>query len=445
MRSVALNRHTLPLAFALVVGALSVPSPVRGLTLGNIDTLSSLGQPLRVVIPVALNSGETLHVACVGLVADNIIAEMPQLVTGRVSLEQGTAGTRLVITTAAPVREPALRLAVQTGCGSSTRRDYVLLLDPPDSESPAVVAAADADEAPWTREPRQSTPVAPASPRPDPIVASALPPTTWGAPVAAVPQAAEAQPKARDKIAPEARPEAPVAVAPSDAAHELVAVSNSSGGGFISEAGAASLATPIATPHATSPQSLPLTTQPVWRTQAQPSAARVWQQMSQYAIMILGAIALVLVAFAAHRRRAVQTSWMDPQARTSVDSETQVGPPNLTFAQFGDPTEPNIASPRTATKLPPVPEQSVEVSELDTLLQDIQADMIDERTIKEAWRAAAGDSPLDMGSDSILRAIAAAERDLQIGVPEPKQLVLERALEKDLLKTPDDSMKVRFG
>ena len=46
--------RSLPFALALVAGALFVPSPTHGLTLGNVASLSALGQPLRVVIPVAL-------------------------------------------------------------------------------------------------------------------------------------------------------------------------------------------------------------------------------------------------------------------------------------------------------------------------------------------------------------------------------------------------------
>ena len=71
--------------------------------------------------------------------------------------------------------------------------------------------------------------------------------------------------------------------------------------------------------------------------------------------------------------------------------------------------------------------------------------MIDERTIKEAWKSAAGDSPLDMGSDSILKAIAAAERDLQIGAPEPAQVALDNALENELMTIPNIPKSVRFG
>ena len=448
MRSVALNRHTLPrslpFALALIAGALSVPAPTHGLTLGAVASLSALGQPLRVVIPVALSAGELLNVACVKLVADNPASGAPQIVTGRVSLEQEAAGARLVITTARAVSEPALGLAVQAGCGSTTRRDYVLLLDPPNSESPTMVAAADTDEAPWTRIPRQNA-KSPATPQRPPVnVASALPRSTWGTPVPTTEPVAEARPRASEKkVAAESAPAGPIAAAP--APRELVTVSNNSGAGsFIAEAAAANLATRSAAPGATSTQSLPLT-QPLWRSQQQHAPGSILQQVWPYAAAIFGSIALVFTVFEARRRRAARSLWLDPQARESLQGETQASAAQGTFANLGELTEPEVAPRRTPTAVPAIPERSSEVSELDTLLQDIQADMIDERTIKEAWRSAATESPMDIGRDSILNAIAAAERDLQIGAPEPAQVAMDKALETDLLTVPHTPMKVRFG
>ena len=98
--------------------------------------------------------------------------------------------------------------------------------------------------------------------------------------------------------------------------------------------------------------------------------------------------------------------------------------------------------PRAPLKLP-VSEPATDATELDTLLHDIQADMIDERSVKEAWKSAAGDSPMDLGTDSILKAIAAAERDLQIGAPEPSQLAMDSALDNDLMTVPNAPKKVR--
>jgi len=444
VRSVALNRHTLPFALALVAGALSVPSPTHGLTLGSVASLSALGQPLRVVIPVALSSGEQLNAACVKLVANNSTSGAPQIVTGRVSIEEAAAGARIVITTARAVSEPAVGLAIQAGCGSTMRRDYVLLLDPPNSDSPTLVAAADAEEAPWTRVSRQNA-KSPATSQHSPVaVASALPRTTWGTPVPTSEPVADARPKAPEKnIATAVAPATPVA-APA-APRELVGVSSNVGaGGFISEAAAASLPTRNAVPRATSQQSLPLT-RPQWRSQQQHVPVSIWQQMWPYATSMFGAIALALIAFEARRRHAARNVWLDPKSRESLRGETQAGVAPGTFANLAELTEPEAAPRRTQTKLPAIPERSAEVSELDTLLQDIQADMIDERTIKEAWKAAATESPMDMGRDSILKAIAAAELDLQIGAPEPAQAAMDKALEKDLLTIPNPPMKVRFG
>ena len=100
MRSVALTRQAFPFALALLAAALLAPSPARGVTLGNIALQSTLGQPLRVEIPVVLSGGETLNTACLKLVADNTPGAPPQIVTGRVSLERATTSPRLVVATA---------------------------------------------------------------------------------------------------------------------------------------------------------------------------------------------------------------------------------------------------------------------------------------------------------------------------------------------------------
>jgi hypothetical protein len=439
VRSVALNRHVLPFALALLAGALFVPVPVHGVTLGNVASLSPLGHPLRIVIPIALSTGETLNIACVKLVADNSASSMPQIVTGRVTLEQGKNGPRLVIASPASFSEPALRLAVQVGCGSTTRRDYVLFLDPPNSESPSEVA--DADEASWTRVTRESLAVVSATPRQSIVVTSPLPPTTWGVPYPTPPGVAEARPKPLEKIAPEPKVELPV-VAAAPAPRELTTVS--SGVGFISEAGASSLPSGASAVKAMSGQSYPLSGQGSWRSQPPPPTVSVWQLMWPYAMVIFATMGLALVASILYRRHSVKTSWMDPKSRESLKGETQAGVAQTTYAHFGGMTVAAKVKPksRAPLKLPPE-EPAPDVNELDTLLHDIQSDMIDERSVKEAWKSAAGDSPMDLGSDSILKAIAAAERDLQIGAPEPSQVALDHALDNDLMTVPNVPKKAR--
>jgi len=145
MRHFASTYRVTRFACAALAGAFFHPGLVSAVALGNIALQSSLGQPLRVVIPVALSDGESLNTACLKLVRDPAPGT-PQLLTGRVSVERNAANTRLIVTTPRPVDEPALRLSVQAGCGDTMRRDYVLLLDPQGTESNTMVASADLDE-----------------------------------------------------------------------------------------------------------------------------------------------------------------------------------------------------------------------------------------------------------------------------------------------------------
>src|SRR6059058_2943995 len=118
MRHFASTYRVTRFAFAALAGVLIQPGLVSALALGNIALQSSLGQPLRVVIPVALTDGETLNAACLKLVRDSAPGA-PQLLTGRVSVERSAANTRLIVTTARPVEEPALRLSMQASCADS--------------------------------------------------------------------------------------------------------------------------------------------------------------------------------------------------------------------------------------------------------------------------------------------------------------------------------------
>src|ERR1700688_4155543 len=145
MRHFASTYRITGCACAVLAGALIQPGLVSALALGNIALQSSLGQPLRAVIPVALSDGETLNTSCLKLVRTPG-GGSPQLMNGKVSVERNAANTRLIVTTPRPVDEPALRLSLQAGCGDTTRRDYVLLLDPQGNESKSMMASADLDE-----------------------------------------------------------------------------------------------------------------------------------------------------------------------------------------------------------------------------------------------------------------------------------------------------------
>jgi hypothetical protein len=398
--------------------------------LGNIALQSSLGQPLRAVIPVALSAGETLNTSCLKLVRDPI-SGTPQLLTGRVSVERNAASTRLIVTTPRAMEEPALRLSVQAGCGGdTTRRDYVLLLDLQGTESNAVAASADLDQfrnyastaGPATSARRAQRVVASTAP----YQSSAPSPTTFTpidppAPVA-VARTQKTAPAA-EVVAPTAPPPEPVA---------LTATQPSSG--FIPTAAAASLSRmSMEGSNANRVPASPPTA--LIHTRAEVPEATLWTQTWPYAAVLLSIGAIALTAFAKRGRLAVP-EW-GATTLLSENSPRQNTRSANTFAHFAAMTEPAPIMLR-AISLPIASEEETYDASLDTLLQapDSDADGIDEHVIRKAWASAATESAVDIGTDSILKAIAAAERDLYIGPPEPKQAAIDKALDDDLLIDP---------
>ena len=119
-----------------------------------------------------------------------------------------------------------------------------------------------------------------------------------------------------------------------------------------------------------------------------------------------------------------------------------------TFAHFGAMTEPAPVAQRAATGYPTVTADSTYDASLDTLLEPTQEDainlnvfdddVIDEHVVRKAWATLATESAVDIGTDSILKAIAEAERDLRIGPPEPKQAAIDKALDDDLMRVSKD-------
>jgi hypothetical protein len=463
-------RHFAPMhrfssyACAALAGVLFHPGLASAVALGNIALQSSLGQPLRVVIPVALGRGEILNTSCLKLVRD---AEpgTPQLLTGRVSVERNAASTRLVVTTPRAMDEPALRLTIEAGCGDTVRRDYVLLLDPQGIRSDAMVASADIDE---FRNYVASAPPASTARRVQRIAAASVPASVPASVSAASPVASPVRPAAavidiapaRTTFVPIAAP-APVALArtqkpvppapvidamvPPPAPRELVALTTvKRPSGFIPEAAAASLSR-VSTegPNAltASPQTALL------GTQAPAPEETLWTQTWPYAAILLSIVAIALTAFA-KRRGAVVPAWGAPTVLNNSKSPMGNSGHANTFAHFGAMTEPAPPVQRRAMAYPTVAGDSTYDASLDTLLEQTPDDginlnmvddnVIDEHTVRKAWATLATESAVDIGTDSILKAIAEAERDLRIGPPEPKQAAIDKALDDDLMRVSKD-------
>jgi hypothetical protein len=432
MRHFASMYRTSCFACAALAGVLFQPGLVSALALGNIALQSSLGQPLRVVIPVALSNGETLNTSCLKLVRDPV-ADTPQLMTGRVSVERNAANTRLIVTTPRPVDEPALRLSLQAGCGDTMRRDYVLLLDPQGTESSTVVTSADIDEfkhyagaARPTAAPRSAQRVA-ASFDASPSPVSAPAPTTFK-PIDPPAPIAVAQ---TQKTAPAAAT-VELTVTP----HEPVALTTvQPSSGFIPEAAAASLS-PVPTARSNTNKAAASAPIAMLRMRDEAPEETLWTQSWPYGAVLLSIGAIVLTAFA-KRRRIVAPAWSAATVNNFSKSPMQTSAVANTFAHFGVMSE---VAPKALRQIarPPVIEDPIHDANLDTLLQapDVEADGIDEHVIRKAWATLATEGAADIGTDSILKAIAAAERDLHISPPEPAQAAMDNALDDDLLRNP---------
>jgi hypothetical protein len=69
----------------------------------------------------------------------------------------------------------------------------------------------------------------------------------------------------------------------------------------------------------------------------------------------------------------------------------------------------------------------------DPRFAEFDADLIEEQTIRAEWAKLVNDGAVDMGGDSILKAIDDAERALHGGPAHPAQVALDRSLDDELL------------
>jgi hypothetical protein len=415
----------------LITGALMLLAApcALALSLGAAEPQSSLGQPLRVVVPIDAAKAQSLTAACVHVIADAASGSgAPRLLTGRVTIDRTAAGPQLVVTTARAVNEPVVRLAVQAGCEGTTRRDYVLLLDPPGAVAATAAVA-------YRR--AETTPVATA----------AAPPMAKPAPsdfvrVATAPSDAATR-KATPKIAAIEVSSAPSDAAIREAAPKIAAIesvrqpttmlSSSGGGSFIAEAAAAGLPRSSSSQTGLTNADVELPVAPWW-----PLAA---------ALLVVGALARWLVPM---RRRSLEPpAWVAPTARTEPNPSVSGASTSRTFGKtghFAAMTEPGPefsrastaqaertgTGARTTTRSQPGAVKGAATIE-DHRFAEFDADLLEEQTIRAEWAKAVSDGAIDIGSDSILKAIDEAERETQGAPAHPAQVALDRSLDDELL------------
>jgi len=106
---------------------------------------------------------------------------------------------------------------------------------------------------------------------------------------------------------------------------------------------------------------------------------------------------------------------------------------------FAAMTEPGPGFPRGASNAEraapqpgPAATQAAATVE-DPRFAEFDADLVEEQTIRAEWAKAVTDGAIDIGGDSILKAIDQAEREIQGAPAHPAQVALDRSLDDELL------------
>lgn len=124
--------------------------------LGDLRLRSALGEPLRAEISLSVAAGESVDRTClrVGLQAGEDDG-LPWVPAPHFDLQRQAGGYRLLVTTAAPLLEPAARLGVRVDCGSAQiLRLYTVVPDLPPA-APKLPPAG-RDESLWTLAPGET-------------------------------------------------------------------------------------------------------------------------------------------------------------------------------------------------------------------------------------------------------------------------------------------------
>lgn len=159
-------------------------SSAIALGLGELSVRSHLGQALHVTVKI-LGTNATTAAGCFSLATAEGAAVPPP--RAQLSLDQGNGQALLHIRTSYTVNDPVAQFSLISDCESRLRRDYVVLLDPPEQTVPVLsqnvpAAATQAKVAraepppPVSRSPKKSKPKRASPPRPADSNTQASPP-----------------------------------------------------------------------------------------------------------------------------------------------------------------------------------------------------------------------------------------------------------------------------
>jgi pilus assembly protein FimV len=191
--------------------ALVVPLGAHAASLGKLNVLSSLGQPLRAEIEITAVSAEEAGKLSAKLASADAFSRAnvdynPILSSLSFAVEQRQGRHFIRITSSQPVSDPFVDLLLELSAGDSKLvREYTFLLDPADSKSPR-----NAQVAPLTPSAPANAPAPAATPAPAMAPAAPAP----QAMPAAAPMAAPAPAPAAAAATPAPAPMAPAPAAP---------------------------------------------------------------------------------------------------------------------------------------------------------------------------------------------------------------------------------------
>ena len=102
---------------------------------GEVQVASQLGERLYARVPLVGEGASDVTPDCVRLIPDSVLQDAPALTNALVGIDRTSRPPAVVVTTPAAVAEPAVRFVLEMGCGNRLRREFVLLIDPPDLPS----------------------------------------------------------------------------------------------------------------------------------------------------------------------------------------------------------------------------------------------------------------------------------------------------------------------
>jgi hypothetical protein len=102
---------------------------------GEVQVASQLGERLYARVPLVGEGAADVTPECVRLIPDSVLQDAPSLTNALVGIDRTSRPPAVVVTTPGAIAEPAIRFVLEMGCGNRLRREFVLLIDPPDLPS----------------------------------------------------------------------------------------------------------------------------------------------------------------------------------------------------------------------------------------------------------------------------------------------------------------------